>query len=107
MSQRPTERGEFGVRPFIREEHVHCQPAVHHAVQTPGLLQKARQSLALVVFVRDRQEMMDLSRYRSDVSHLEHEPFQYRDARREIARPELAALLAQVPGMITRAVATP
>ena len=81
----PTEDGEVGDRQFIREELVRGQPAVHHVVQAPGFLRIARQSVATVVFIRDRREVMDLSRYRSEISHLEHEPFENRDARLQIA----------------------
>src|SRR5204862_3141886 len=41
-------------------------------------------------------EMMDLPGNRPEATVLEHQPFQHRDTRLQIARPELAGLFAKV-----------
>src|SRR4029078_5392641 len=78
------------------KESAICQAAVHDRIEPPRLLRVPLESVAAIVLIFEGDEMMHLSRNRPGAAVLEHEPFEDRDARLQVLRPELAGLLAEI-----------
>src|SRR5213076_1706677 len=74
----------------------------HHAVESPRFLRIARESIATILLVFDRQEVVDLSGDRSKSSLLEHQPFENGDAGLEVSWPERAGFFPEIDENCTR-----
>src|ERR1700730_2856078 len=98
----PTQDGKIGNRRLIREKFLRGQSPVHYAVKSPRFLRIACESVAAVLLVLDRQEMVDLSGDRPESSLLEHQPFENGNACLQIPRPELARLFPEIDEDCTR-----
>src|SRR6516225_8733088 len=92
----PTENREVGDRQRTRDELPPLEPPVEHAVEPAGLGHVARQAVAAVLLVLQRNEMMHLSRHRAEPAHLPHQPFIDRDALNQWFWQEFSGLLAEI-----------
>ena len=78
------------------------QAFVHHLVEPAVFCHVALESIPLVVFVGQAQEVMHLPRNRTEATHLEHEPLVNRYTAHRVLRQKLAGLFGQVQQNGTR-----
>ena len=72
------------------------EAAIQHAVEPSRLRHKALQAVGAVLFVLQRNEVMNLPRHRPKAAHLPHQPFIDGDALDQRRGQELAGLLAEI-----------